>query len=1107
MADSVFGEVAILQHPYSFRTATVSTSSMETVVWSLKRRDVFRLLTEAHLGDMLQQGNKLYTQRLEVRSSKLVAECIELFWATARVLTEQEAHTHHWDRLRRSFLENAGGWISRAAYEQLHVRIARVLYSSDVEWDMDAAKESATKDWIEDISHCENNARVSTWAEQIKSQLHQALGQTVSQAGWYELFKRYDHLNSDTLELDEFIDACRKDLGVHSKLTLAAYKKHVAGFLARRIQDLGKQHHMITVEHEELERIFADADRSNSGQLAPMELACYLSQPADPSVRSSLQPWLTLQAACQAQVDAIGWGVWFASHDTDGCGELTKDGFRSVIRTNGGVSEKTVNDENLDELFRALDIDHSGTIDAEEMRRFLSERPFERNMEHSYFVESMFQLAQIRYPEWAAVQNRVFREQEQARKRGSSKASQVSQERLESPRALQKFDEGQTDEEKFVAFYRFIYDNITDETGAFKSIKDNLYGISTRFHIAKTHGSLSKEKPEVKQVEGAGRSTASDDFSSRAKTSYSDAKAAAQLLMNKAAFFQSYQVQVPVILARDIAAAKEAEESARMKLEQSEEDRRTSQRRSYQSVLLSAQLAKRKFAHREVSDRQTDTERLSKANRESEKTDVKEVQSVTAATQGSQQATYVALKPWTDDDAAEARRSFKAKADEQAAAARRATKAKAAAAAAAAQLRRAQQLQEKESVTTARIDQRKARAVEAQRLSAIAKANEQSQASAESRWRREQVKHRREALDAQRHERCTEAISGKFTPRTGTTAAVLLLAGDVQVEVAANATLQKTAAVMSRVYVQAVEPVAAPSWQTIAPSTDAAHRSTQLRPTPPPPRTTGAEATSTTRPVLMQRPMSAATDDGNATKSAAHTVLGCATLEGAEHNRSVHTQQRPRTAPSHGRATHHWPTQVGLPEEEEATADRDRDRGISRVRTTEEQWKAYERETAEAEAAERLQRRRQVQPQRRRLIHSQPERFYHTEWAIHARTIRARRPGTATVSPRASAATTETQPLHSSVAGERYRYCELAVDCTPPLQGPQSFPSRSPATKAGKAWVTARAVKVASATPAERERQRQTETDRAVAGWHRQEDPVNLRARIPLWCADKRKWI
>ena len=339
---------------------------------------------------------------------------------------------------------------------------------------------------------------------------------------------------------------------------------------------------------------------------------------------------------------------------------------------------------------------------------------------------------------------------------------------------------------------------------------------------------------------------------------------------------------------------------------------------------------------------------------------------------------------------------------------------------------------EQESATTARIDQRKARAAEAQRLSAIAKTNEQYQASSVLRWRHEQVKRRREALDAERQERCAEAVSDKLTPRGGTTATVLLLAGDYQVDVAANAALQKTAAVMSRVYVQAVEAVAAPSWQPAAPSNAAARGSSpQLRPTPPPPRTTSAQATATTRPVQMPRPMSAATGTGSATTSAGQSAAGCAAQQGAEH-RSVQAQQRPRTAPpAHGGATHYRPTEVALPEEGEVTADRDRGRGSAR--TTEEQWKEYERETAEAEAAKRLRRRRQLQPQRRRLTHSQTERFHHTQWASHARTIRARRPASAIS---ASPPTAETQqPLRpATAAGERYRHCELAVDCTPPVQ-------------------------------------------------------------------------
>ena len=176
------------------------------------------------------------------------------------------------------------------------------------------------------------------------------------------------------------------------------------------------------------------------------------------------------------------------------------------------------------------------------------------------------------------------------------------------------------------------------------------------------------------------RSAASDDLSGAAKAACSAAQSAAHLLMDKAAFFQSYQVQVPTILMREVAAAKEAEAAAKLKLEQCEEERRASQRLSYHSVVASAQIAKRTLA--QTGDRRTDTERQSEAGG-------KDMQP-----QGSQQATNAPLKPRTDDDAAEVRRSLKAKADEHAAAARRAAKAKAAAGAAAAQLRRALQVQE-----------------------------------------------------------------------------------------------------------------------------------------------------------------------------------------------------------------------------------------------------------------------------------------------------------------------------------------------------------------------------------------------------------------------------
>ncbi len=351
---SLFGEMAILEHPYSFRTATVSTTDMETVVWSLTRRDIFRLVTEKHRSDMLEQGKKLYQQRASVRSSKALAECIELFWATARVLTEQESQSNRWGRLRRGFLRNGNDCISRVAYEQLHVRIASVLYAGDVEFDMDEAKELASQDWVEDISHCENNMLVSAWAENVKAKLHQALGTTISRVGWYTFFKRFDCNDSDSLVLGEFIDACTKDLAIHSDLTASGSEPERTGFKAGSLVSR-KQRDVIAIERQELEQMFADANRSGSGELPLMDLARYLSQTADPTVKQSRQPWLKMQAACQSQVDAIGWGSWFASHDTDGSGELSKEEFRMVIRTDGGVSVETVADDCLDQLFRAVD--------------------------------------------------------------------------------------------------------------------------------------------------------------------------------------------------------------------------------------------------------------------------------------------------------------------------------------------------------------------------------------------------------------------------------------------------------------------------------------------------------------------------------------------------------------------------------------------------------------------------------------------------------------------------------------------------------------------------------------------------------------------------------
>eukprot|EP01045_Picozoa_sp_COSAG04_P031965 COSAG04_NODE_6103_length_1410_cov_1.174676_2_plen_335_part_01 len=56
----IFGELAVLQAPKSWRTATVTTSDMETVVFSLKQEDVFRLIPDARREKLLEKAQETY---------------------------------------------------------------------------------------------------------------------------------------------------------------------------------------------------------------------------------------------------------------------------------------------------------------------------------------------------------------------------------------------------------------------------------------------------------------------------------------------------------------------------------------------------------------------------------------------------------------------------------------------------------------------------------------------------------------------------------------------------------------------------------------------------------------------------------------------------------------------------------------------------------------------------------------------------------------------------------------------------------------------------------------------------------------------------------------
>ena len=81
-----FGEVALLD-TNSYRTATVTTSDMSTIVYALHRDDVFRLTTPEQREIMLENGTAVYDERAALRKSVMCHDYILLFWQVTRAIT------------------------------------------------------------------------------------------------------------------------------------------------------------------------------------------------------------------------------------------------------------------------------------------------------------------------------------------------------------------------------------------------------------------------------------------------------------------------------------------------------------------------------------------------------------------------------------------------------------------------------------------------------------------------------------------------------------------------------------------------------------------------------------------------------------------------------------------------------------------------------------------------------------------------------------------------------------------------------------------------------------------------------------------------------------
>ena len=186
-----FGELAILQAPRNWRTATITTTDLCTVVFSLSQRDVFRLIPEQRRAETLGSVNPHYDERMQLRTSQRCLQCIDKFWeaskhCSSQLLESANRNPNYWGSIRRTL---GKGMITQAAYEQLSFRLTKVL-CEEKDFSMKKAVKIAKRDWCEDITAFSGDCSSSVVIELIKKQITKRARAKVNSVGWHKVFQR-----------------------------------------------------------------------------------------------------------------------------------------------------------------------------------------------------------------------------------------------------------------------------------------------------------------------------------------------------------------------------------------------------------------------------------------------------------------------------------------------------------------------------------------------------------------------------------------------------------------------------------------------------------------------------------------------------------------------------------------------------------------------------------------------------------------------------------------------------------------------------------------------------------------------------------------------------
>lgn len=360
-----FGELAIVDAPASWRAATVKTTG-PTELLRLSQAAVHSLLSSEKCKEVLQLSKRTYSKLQRLRASPMVLDVIGALWnlmvSASRELAEAKAGAAgRWELMRQRDAEK--DIVTREGYTEIHLRISKVLKAA---FDLEAAKEIASKDWAEDITAFSGDSAVNIWLEEVKKKLRAATTTSVAALGWQALFDRFDVDGSGQLDADEFIAAVRNEMDISEA----------------------------SVNDDELRLLFEQVDADGGGDVSSSEFAEWLASENIPGDEEN-DAKVFIQEASRSIVTSIGWERLFLKYDTDGGGSLDFREFSMIIRNDCGLKSGVVGPQELRDLFNAVDVDRSAEIDADEFTNFIKSDPLAMDMTLEIFAESCYQMAQI----------------------------------------------------------------------------------------------------------------------------------------------------------------------------------------------------------------------------------------------------------------------------------------------------------------------------------------------------------------------------------------------------------------------------------------------------------------------------------------------------------------------------------------------------------------------------------------------------------------------------------------------------------------------------------------------------------------------------------------